>query len=242
MYQALKRWHVWLIYIKRDGQRSRGSSKSDVAYCTYRTGYRTASIEFALDRLSPSGSMPSEGTHFSFSSPGVWSCDILWHTRRMKRTSLWLGKTVQDLWGLGECTPWIPHINYATAPSLLFNTDYTGNKSVLILWDLKSTWIMYQAFRPYFVILYPLWVTKTNTSSSLREGSLLSESHGVAVQRYVCTPSRYWGTRGITPLIHVTFPGKERRVRPEPVWRIRKWGKYFFPTGRLSWPLRITWW
>lgn len=33
----------------------------------------------------------------------------------------------------GECTVWMPHINYATTTSLLFNTDYTGNKSVLTL-------------------------------------------------------------------------------------------------------------
>jgi len=79
MYKTLIR----LAYVWRDGQRSRGSSASDVAYCTDRTGYRTASIEFALHRLSPSGPMPSEGTHFSFSSPGVWSCDILRHTGRM---------------------------------------------------------------------------------------------------------------------------------------------------------------
>jgi hypothetical protein len=49
-------------------QISRGYSKSDAAYFTIRTSY---SIEYALDRLSPPGSTPFEGTHFSFSSPGV---------------------------------------------------------------------------------------------------------------------------------------------------------------------------
>jgi hypothetical protein len=110
----------------------------------------------------------------------------------------------------------MPHINYATASSLLFNTDYSGNKSVLTLWDLKSTWIMYQAFRPCFAILYPLWVTKTNTWSSPRASSLLSESHRLTVQRSVWTPSRYWGNRGITPLIfnHDTTSGERAQSAP----------------------------
>jgi len=164
MYKAIIRYHhVWFIFGATDSEVKVPVKAMKPTAQIGRVIALPASSSPLIVEALPVQCLPKARTFLSFHLECEVAIYSYFDTQgEWKELLFGSAKQCKIYEDFGECTVWISQINYATTTSLLFNTDYTGNKSVLTLWDLKSTWIMYQAFRPYFAILFPLRVTKTN--------------------------------------------------------------------------------